>query len=285
MDETTQRFPVADDLHLSGDVVGDESAPCVLLLHGGGQTRHSWQGTARWLAEAGFRAIALDLRGHGESDWASDGDYTIDAYAADVRALVAHVGGRPALVGASLGGMASLAAVGEEPRVDCSALVLVDIAPHMEEEGKDRIGGFMRSRPDGFASVEEAADAVAEFLPHRPRPRDPGGLLKNLRRMPNGRYRWHWDPAFMSSGLGQQVNRPDRFEDAARTLEIPTLLVRGGMSEIISERSVAEFRALVPSAEYVNVPRASHMVAGDRNDPFSAGVVEFLTRRVLETPR
>ena len=283
--DTIRRFRVSEDLHLAGDALGEESAPCVLLLHGGGQTRHSWRGTARRLADAGFRAIALDLRGHGESDWAADGNYSIDAYADDVRALAAHAGGRPALVGASLGGLASLVAAGEAPRVECSALVLVDIAPHMEEEGKDRIGGFMRARPDGFASVEEAADAVAEFMPHRPRPRDPGGLLKNLRLMPNGRYRWHWDPAFMHTGLGKQVNRPGRFEDAARALDVPTLLVRGGMSEIVSERSVAEFRALAPAAEYVNVPRASHMVAGDRNDPFSAGVIEFLARRVLQAPR
>jgi non-heme chloroperoxidase len=139
----------------------------------------------------------------------------------------------------------------------------------------------MRSQPDGFSSLEEAADAVAAFLPHRPRPSDVSGLARNLRLEPDGRYRWHWDPAFMDANrLGEDVERPERFERAAAAVTAPMLLVRGGISEIVSEDGVRAFLRVAPSAEYVDVPGAGHMVAGDRNDIFTAAVVEFLSRRL-----
>ncbi len=272
------RFRVSDEIELVGDAEGDPRAPAVLLLHGGGQTRHSWSGTALRLAEAGFRAIALDLRGHGDSSWAGPRGYRIDDFAADLRAVVAEQGGAPALVGASLGGLTSLIAAGEPPRCACSALVLVDVAPHMDPDGRDRIGEFMRAKPEGFASLEEAADSVAAFLPHRKRPRSHQGLAKNLRRHPDGRWRWHWDPAFMGGGLEESADDPARFEAAARALRVPTLLVRGGISDVVSKEGVRRFLEVLPSAETVDVADAGHMVAGDQNDPFSSAVVEFLLR-------
>jgi pimeloyl-ACP methyl ester carboxylesterase len=252
-----------------------------VLLHGGGQTRHAWGGTTHALATQGFLAVSLDLRGHGESDWAPDGDYGIDAHAADLRAVVAELGRPALLVGASLGGLTALIAAGEAPRLTTPAIVLVDVTPRIDPGGRERIMEFMRSHPEGFASVEEAADAVSAFLPHRPRPADVSGLAKNLRREADGRYRWHWDPAFMSAGrLGKDTMNPERFEDAARTISAPTLLVRGGKSEIVSAEGVAAFRKVMPHAEYVDVPEARHMVAGDQNDVFSFAVVEFLLRVV-----
>jgi pimeloyl-ACP methyl ester carboxylesterase len=286
------RWPSHDGTELVGDAEGDAAAPPVVLLHGGGQTRHAWGGTRAVLARAGFHAIALDLRGHGDSGWSPDGEYGLQVYARDVRAIAAHCvarfGRAPAIVGASLGGLAGLLGEGEgdQPleaptRHTLSALVLVDVAHRMERDGVMRIVGFMRSGLDGFASLDEAADAIASFLPHRARPRDPRGLAKNLRQGADGRWRWHWDPAFVNR------KRPDdsalaaeRLATAARRLAVPTLLVRGKLSDVLSEDSAAEFRRLVPHAEFVDVKDAAHMVAGDKNDAFGDAVVEFLTRRL-----
>lgn len=266
----------AGGLALTGDTYGDPSDPPVVLLHGGGQTRHAWGGTAAALADAGWYAVSLDLRGHGDSNWAPDGDYTLEALSADLAAVCDTLGRPPAVVGASLGGLTGLIAEGER-RCRLGALVLVDCAPRLESEGVERIIQFMTNGMDGFPSLEVAADAIAAYMPHRPRPRDLEGLKKNLRLGADGRYRWHWDPQFLSGGRRPAASRdPERLRRAARALRLPTLLVRGRMSDVVSEDGAAEFRALVPHARYIDVSGAGHMVAGDRNDIFAAAVVEFL---------
>jgi non-heme chloroperoxidase len=267
-------------LTLAADVAGDAGAPPILFMHGGGQTRHSWGRAAAIAARRGFRSVSIDLRGHGESDWASDGRYDFDAYAADARAVIAQIGGQAAIVGASLGGLTGLVVAGESPEL-VSALVLVDVAPRIEPQGTEQIKGFMNSAPAGFASVDEAADAVSAYLPHRPRPSNTDGLLKNLRLGDDGRYRWHWDPAMFrpekNPMQGEMQARPER---AARAITAPTLLLRGGISKVVSQQSVDEFLALTPHAEYVNVEGADHMVAGDRNDDFNQAVFRFLEHRL-----
>lgn len=262
---------------LVADAYGDPSAPSVLLLHGGGQTRHAWGATAGNLAAAGFYAVTMDLRGHGESAWATDGDYDISSFAGDIHAVAGALPGPPALVGASLGGISSLVCQHDHPIA--TAVVLVDITPRMDPEGVQKIVGFMNAHPDGFAAIEDAADAIAEYLPHRPRPRDTSGLAKNLRLGEDGRWRWHWDPRFLSGPpRSSHEHYPERMNQAARSLDVPALLVRGRMSEIVSEQGVREFLEMVPHAEYVDVEDASHMVAGDRNDLFCDAVIDFLTR-------
>jgi pimeloyl-ACP methyl ester carboxylesterase len=263
---------------LAGDAYGDPSAPPVILLHGGGQTRHAWGGTAAALGRCGRHAIAIDLRGHGDSDWASDGDYSLEAYAADLRAVAGGFAERPAVVGASLGGMAALLAEGEGQGGVASAIVLVDVTPRVQPGGVERIISFMTSNPDGFATLEEAADAVAAYVVHRPRPKDLNGLRKNLRLGDDGRYRWHWDPRMMTGDRRVSGTRDiDRLERAARGLRVPTLLVRGRMSDVVSEEDARAFLTLVPHARYADVSGAGHMVAGDRNDRFTDAVVEFLS--------
>ncbi len=251
----------------------------MLLLHGGGQTRHAWGATASNLAAAGFYAVTLDLRGHGESEWASDGDYDIATFAADIHEVTQELPSPPALVGASLGGIASMFCEHVHPLA--TAVVLVDITPRMDPEGVQRIVGFMKAHPDGFAAIEDAADAIAEYLPHRPRPSDTKGLAKNLRLGSDGRWRWHWDPRFISdSPRSRHHEYPDKMNAAARSLHVPVLLVRGRMSEIVSEEGVREFLEMVPHAEYVDIEDASHMVAGDRNDIFCDAVIDFLSRTI-----
>ncbi len=276
VDKITKRYRVAEEIELVGDAWGSPDAPPVLLLHGGGQTRHAWSGTAQGLAREGWYAVALDLRGHGDSDWSKSGRYHFEDFAGDVTNLAHRFSSPPVLVGASLGGISSLLAVARTREPLASALVLVDIATRMEPKGVHRIIDFMNARPEGFASLEEAADAVAEYLPHRKRPSDLNGLSKNLRRHADGRYRWHWDPQFMRPDGVRRIPDLKDLERAARSLRIPTLLVRGRMSDLLSEDGARHFLELVPHARFADVSGAGHMVAGDRNDAFTQAVIEFL---------
>jgi pimeloyl-ACP methyl ester carboxylesterase len=264
---------------IAGDSWGDPAGPLVVLLHCGGQTRHAWKRTGQRLGEAGYHAVAFDARGHGDSDWAPDGLYTQDAMVADLLAVLSALGQpRPVLVGASMGGGTSLVAVGED-HVDATALVLVDVAPRLEPDGVDKIRAFMNQKPDGFESLEEVAEAIASYQPHRTRPRLLDGLAKNVRFGDDGKYHWHWDPKTRS----QEANfeqREARLEECARNLTLPTLLVRGGLSDILSEGGAQEFLALCSRAKFVNVTGAAHMVAGDRNDVFATAVIDFLSRAV-----
>jgi pimeloyl-ACP methyl ester carboxylesterase len=271
-----------DGLRLAADLYGDETAPPVLLLHGGGQTRHAWGGAAAALAAAGRFAISIDLRGHGHSDWSPDGVYTMDRFAGDVHAIASALGRPPALVGASLGGLSSLVAVGEASQQLATSLVLVDVTPRVEAAGRVKIQGFMKGGMRGFDTLDDAADSIAEYLPHRPRPTDVTGLQKNLRQRGDGRWYWHWDPRWIGNnegvdGQGGLVNH-ERMCAAARRIEVPTLLVRGRMSDIVSEQGVRELQELVPHAEVVDVAGAGHMVAGDRNDAFNGAVIDFVRR-------
>lgn len=263
---------------LAADVSGPAQAPAVLLLHGGGQTRHSWERAHKALAQAGYRVISVDARGHGESEWIADGDYTLEAQVADLVALVKAVGGKPALVGASMGGVNSLIACGQLPAL-ATTLVLVDVTPRLEAKGVEHIHRFMSGSPNGFASLEEAADAIAAYNPTRPRPRDLNGLSKNLRLRDNGRWYWHWDPKFIEGDRHLKIDHiRDTMADAARHVSVPTLLVRGKESDVVSMDGVRDLQALIPQLEFVDVEGAGHMVAGDRNDKFNSAIIDFLHR-------
>jgi pimeloyl-ACP methyl ester carboxylesterase len=251
-------------------------AGTVLLLHGGGQTRHSWHGTAARLATHGWKAITVDARGHGDSQWAPDGDYTLDAFTGDLCAIVDTLARAPVLIGASLGGMTALVGQGERPTL-ARALVLVDIAPQVEPAGRERIHAFMAAAPNGFASLEEVADAVHEYNPNRPRPRNLDGLMRNVVQHSDGRWYWHWDPKFLR--IGDEPSRAvdtSRLYRAAGRITVPTLLVRGTRSDIVTPEAAAELLHLIPTATAVEVA-AGHMIAGDDNDVFTAHLLDFLT--------
>jgi pimeloyl-ACP methyl ester carboxylesterase len=277
------RFDGFEGIHLVADVWGPDDGWPVLLLHGGGQTRHAWGTTGVDLAAQGWRAVSLDQRGHGDSEWALDGQYSFSAYVADAIAVCDQLGPRPpVIVGASLGGVAALLAEGGSDRVVSSALVVVDITHRSNPEGIERIRTFMASGLDGFATLEEAADAISAYTPNRPRRVNPPGLMKVLRQRPNGRWYWHWDPRMME---GNRREIPDAdfqaiFEAALRSIRVPTLLVRGRESDVVTDEGVQDFLQLVPGSKLVEVGGAAHMVAGDRNDVFSAAVIGFLEHDV-----
>ncbi len=273
---TLIEFAGEGGLALRGEMRG-HGGPVVLLLHGGGQTRHSWAATAVTLVQHGFRALTIDLRGHGDSAWAPDGDYTLGAFARDVRHVVDTVGEPVFLVGASLGGLTSILLLGELAPQAGRGLVLVDVVPVINQPGAERIKAFMAERmDDGFASLEEAAASVAAYNPHRPPSADLRGLAKNLRER-DGRWFWHWDPAFMTTARGpREIDDAERMRAVARAIDVPMLLVRGRLSDLVTEADAERFLGEVPHCEFVDVSGAGHMVAGDRNDAFTASVVRFL---------
>ncbi len=279
----TRSFIAPDGVELRADVARGSTAtsPAVVLLHGGGQTRHSWGKAARALAARGYGVVNLDSRGHGDSGWSPDGRYSFEVLARDLSPLLQTLPARVALVGASMGGGAAMVYVGSGFAPPVSALVLVDVVPRMEMAGAMKIRAFMRAHTDGFATLEDAADAVAAYYPQRPRPRDISGLRKNLRNRADGRLRWHWDPHVVD---GPHTVEPPTFSDAlvaaSRRVRIPTLLVRGLDSDLVSQAGVTALQADIPQLEVLDIAGAGHMVAGDRNDVFNTGILDFLERRL-----
>ncbi len=279
-DSQVRHYVTSDGLTLAADVGGPDGAPLVLLTHGGGQTRHSWSGAMRALVEAGYHVVNLDARGHGESDWSPEKAYSLYDRIKDLHAVVDGCGVPYALVGASMGGLTAIHAIGEG--LTPAALVLVDIVPDMEPQGVDRIVGFMNAHHHGFASLDEAADAVAAYYPERPRPKDPSGLMKNLRLREDGRLYWHWDPVMFG------VEDPSKFREPLQRStiklgqmpQVAVQVVHGKLSDIVSDASIAAFKAKVPHAESLDVSGAGHMVAGDRNDAFNSAVIGFLTENM-----
>jgi pimeloyl-ACP methyl ester carboxylesterase len=270
----------------AGRLAGDRWTPdgpsrgVVLLLHGGGQTRHSWGEAGPTLADDGWTAIAIDFRGHGDSDRAADGRYQMDAMAEDVLRVIDAIGEPPVIIGASLGGLTGLMIAGEHPAA-LRALVLVDSVPKIERTGSRRIFEFMRSAPDGFGSLAEAAEAVRAYQPHRVRPVNLEGMKKNVRLAEDGRWHWHWDPKMMQPPDWAEMDRlTARTRNAAAAVRIPVLLVRGQLSDVVSADGAADLLATIPHAKYADVAGTGHMVAGDDNSVFLERVAEFLDGEV-----
>ncbi len=257
---------------------GDADKPTLIYAHGFGQTRLAWRKTATKLASAGYAGISFDARGHGGSRWnAADEDYGIEQFLGDLAAVATLPPRKPILIGASMGGLLGMGVQGGSAAPPFAALVLVDITPRWEAAGVERILDFMTAHPGGFDSLEHAAEEIAAYLPHRAQRKHPGELHKLLELHPDGRWRWHWDPR-MIDGIARGSERYQAMiMQAARRIEVPTLLVSGGRSDIVSAATVEEFLALVPHAAHMHLPEATHMVAGDDNDAFTSAILDFLT--------
>lgn len=278
------RVSANDGVTIVADRIGDPAAPAVVFLHGGGQTRRSWGRAAAAVAERGWQAVTVDFRGHGESDWSADGDYRVTTFAGDVLEVLGELPDRPVIVGASLGGFTAMLLAGELAPGTVRAIVLVDIVPDMNQSGASRIHDFMAEKmTSGFASLDEVADTIQQYNPHRPRPADLNGLKTNLRER-DGRWYWHWDPKFIDGTAALppiEVTEVDRMHAAVDTIlrnGVPMLLVRGQMSDLVTEERAREFLGRFPDVDFVDVGGAGHMVAGDRNDAFAEAVVNFVIR-------
>lgn len=289
---TRERICTDDGVTLAADCYRHASPrPVVLLLHGGGQNRHAWASTARRLHAHGYTVVAYDARGHGDSDWDPSGQYDVERFVSDLISVRGYVTDDqpPAVVGASLGGMIVLATHLQAPPDLWSAVVLVDITPRIEIHGARRVVSFMAAHPNGFGTLHDAADVIAEYNPRRARPDNHDGLRKVLRQRDDGRWIWRWDPAFITSNFdflqGDLPTGNVQFDaigkllvDGARRIIAPTLLIRGALSDVVSHQTVDEFLKVVPHAETVDVSGTGHMVAGDDNDAFTAAVADFLDR-------
>jgi pimeloyl-ACP methyl ester carboxylesterase len=269
-------FIGAGSLRLAGETWGAAEAPVVLLLHGGGQHRHSWRDTSAALADAGLYVISLDARGHGDSEWSPTGDYDVLTQRDDVLAVLDTLGRPVIIVGASMGGLTGLLVAQAAGPDRVQALALIDVVPKYEKTGSSRIRHFMQSGLGGFERLEDAADAVAAYLPHRPRPRSVDGLRRNLRQREDGRWYWHWDPVMMTTPPSDDPDeRLAQLEQAAQDLTIPVLLVHGKLSDVVTEAGANEFKNLVSDVRLVHIAGAGHTAAGDDNDEFSRVVIDF----------
>ncbi|WP_245593776.1 alpha/beta fold hydrolase [Arenimonas malthae] len=249
--------------------------PGLLLAHGFGQTRQAWSATQQRLAEAGHASLAWDVRGHGQSGRnPAHQPYAGEQFVSDVGTVARALGPAPILVGASMGGLTGLMAQARD-RV-FSALVLVDITPRWEAAGVERILGFMTAHPDGFESFEHAAAEIAAYLPHRRERKTPGQLAHLLQPRDDGRLGWHWDPRLLSEFIPGTEALQAPIEQACRELDVPVLLVSGGRSDLVTDHTVGHFLELAPHARHVQLPHATHMVAGDDNDAFTDTLLQFL---------
>jgi non-heme chloroperoxidase len=273
------KFKVSSGLNIEATACGNSSDPLVILLHGGGQTRYAWGGTAEKLSQSGFYALAIDLRGHGDSDWSEDGDYAIESYREDLLSIIKQIGKPASLIGASLGGMISLSTAGDKLCQDyCNALVMVDIGIYPNEDGSNEILKFMSSGSKGFESLEEASNAISSYLPHREKPKDISGLKKNLRLKSDGKYYWHWDPKFIESRTGNRSVYREKQRVYANDISVPTLLIRGALSNVVTQDEVDDFLTTINHAEFIEIDKAAHMIAGDRNDIFANAAIRFLEK-------
>jgi pimeloyl-ACP methyl ester carboxylesterase len=265
-----------DGLKLAGSAFGEPANPPVLFFHGGGQSRNAWLGSARKVAEAGYYGISFDLRGHGESDWAADGDYLLDAFGRDVEKLLTQFHHPVTLVGASRGGQSVLVGGSRHPQ-RVRLIMLADVAPDMRDEGVDGIRAFYAQSIEGFATLDDAAESLARHL-DQARLADASKLARSMRQDDAGRWHWRWDPL---TGHPAVLNPPSDTESllaAAARVTCPLVMVRAELSHLITDSGVDHFKQLAPQLQVVMAPGVGHMFTSDRNDSFAAQLLDWLER-------
>jgi pimeloyl-ACP methyl ester carboxylesterase len=247
----------------------------LLLIHGGAQTAHSWDEVAPDLSRD-HHVLAIDQRGHGDTDWAPGGRYRREDFVADIRAFLDDRGwGSATLIALSLGGLNSLAFAATHPdRV--RGLVVVDVAPTVARAGRDAVQSQLAVRD--FATLDEAVERALAFNPRRSRQNIEERLRHALRQGVNGRWTYRYDPAIAGPGLQGDF---EELWESVRTIRRPTLLVRGAQSNVLAEETVERFLRELAGSEAASVPGAGHSVMGDNPQGFLAAVRPFLMRHGL----
>jgi esterase len=254
---------------------GNGAAPTILMLHGGSQQAHSWDFVSLPLSEH-YYVLALDQRGHGDSDWAADGDYSIEAHQRDIDGFVAALGlDGFHLIGHSMGGRNSYVWASRHPGT-LKSLVIVDTGPEAQPRGRNRIQSF-RELPDELDSFEEFANRVQEYT-GRSREQTLGALKYSIRQRPDGKWTWKYDKLLRTPGHRAPQWTPEQLWEAVAKITCPTLVVRGGDSDIFAEATMRRMQEVIPDCAIVTVPRAGHLVAGDNPADFLVAVQELLRR-------
>lgn len=263
-----------DNNTLIGDICNASGGPTAILLHGGGQSRSSWRIATQRLGNAQLKACAIDLRGHGDSDWSPDGDYHIDRFVADLVSVIEQLGSPAVLIGASFGGHVSLLAAARHPSL-VRAIVLCDVTPWIEGEATKAMRYTMFTAAAGFASVQDAAKHIDEIRGY-PSKLDANRLRRHMRQDAEGRLYWRWDPQFFLSQDTQNEDLTELLTAAAENLKIPTLLIRAEQSEIVTPQQIAKFARMVPHASTAVIAGARHTVSADDNDKYASLILGFL---------
>lgn len=255
---------------------GSAANPPMLLLHGFAQTCHSWDFVALGFSDD-YRVIVLDQRGHGDSDWAADGDYSPETQQNDISAVVSEIGlEKFTLMGLSMGGRNSFTYAANNPdRV--RALVIVDAGPQNMQQGTQNIRNFVQ-QDDELDSVDAFVERVLKYNPRRPPDQIRGSIMHNLKQLPNGKWTWKYDKRLRSPGrrMGSDPETEKRLWGYLEALQCPTLLVRGGASDIIAMDTADKMHAVIPNSQLSTIEGAGHLVMGDSPSGFQRAVTEFL---------
>lgn len=253
---------------------GASDAPPLLCLHGITQTAHSWDEVAVALS-VDHRVICLDQRGHGDSDWAPDGDYSRHTMAGDVEAVRIALGlTRFRLCGMSMGGINSITYTATRPQ-EVESLVIVDVSPEIQSKGVENIRNFIQAK-DELDSFEEFVERAHQFNPRRSIDNIRDRLRHNLKQLASGKWTWKYDPQLRSPTRGMAASPLGSLWDDVHKITCPTLIVKGGESDILSQESAEKLRAAIPGSKLVVIPGAGHSVMGDRPVEFVAAVREGL---------
>jgi flavin reductase (DIM6/NTAB) family NADH-FMN oxidoreductase RutF/pimeloyl-ACP methyl ester carboxylesterase len=269
-------------INLAATAFGSPDNPPVLLLPSLGQVRQFWFGTAEALAEAGRYAICVDLRGHGDSDHAPDGQYEFNASIGDLCAVLAALPSRAVLVSAGMGARVAMAAIGEGAPHLVTGLALIDANIWVEKAVVDRLGGAMALRSSSFDDPEKIVDAIAAAYPNEPRPTLTDRMLAAYAKRDDGQYAWRGDARVLAA-----ANLPDmeeRLSAAAARIAAPVVLIRGSLNETVSSQVLEKLQALIPGSEIAEIEGAGHYAASDREDDFNAILIDFLERKAPRAP-
>ncbi len=253
---------------------GVAAATPILCLHGITQTAHSWDEVAADLARD-YRVLCLDQRGHGDSDWSPDGNYTRQQMAADIDALCDGLGLRGfILCGMSMGGINSIAFTAAHPD-KVRALIIVDVSPEIQAKGVENIRSFIQAA-DILDSFEAFVERAHQFNPRRSLDNIRSRLSHNLKQLPDGKWTWKYDAALRAPSRGFHASALSNLWDDVHKIGCPTLIIRGGESDILSDESAAKMQAAIPKSRLATVAGAGHSVMGDNPAAFIAAVRNFL---------
>ena len=255
---------------------GEPDNPPMLLLHGFAQTCHSWDFVALALCDR-FHVMALDQRGHGDSDWAPDGDYSPEAQQGDIQAIVEALDLHGlVLMGLSMGGRNAFTYAANHPE-RVRALVIVDAAPENLRAGGENIRRFVEQE-DELDSIEDFVERVRQYNPRRPVEQIRGSIAHNLKQLPNGKWTWKYDKVLRSPERRTNTDPTvtQRLWDYVESLRRPTLVVRGAQSDIVTLETAEAMHRRIPDGRLATVEKAGHLVMGDNPAGFERAVTEFL---------